>query len=329
MHSDIQVLFLHNITESNASVVNQNYSSFQRCGNSIIGIKDEDALGLTNAIPVPINNHLPRGANRWASPDVVYMNYILNHQQNLTHKYYMLCEYDCYCEGNLDVLFEKYKKYDVVAPRITYFNHNPDWQWFEPLKNKIPKEFLIGFMPATFILFNKESIIRVAEKYKEHWQDLEKSNVEARLGVISKMLNLNIASCEEFACNINWFPIHFRKNYSIYHPVKDIIDSSFFVKKPENSTKNSGRWEFGRFKEEKLQKICDLYLQRDGVISEAFHDNETYWGEDKNHLYFYNSRGNITTIFNINPYNFYTGHYYDGEYIPKINNKNYHWLRRV
>lgn len=331
MSSDITTLFLHNLTSENSEVVIQNFNSFKKHGNLIIPIKDEDSEGLKDSIAIPVNSFIPRKpkTHRWPSPDVVYINYILHNKDNLTSKYYMLSEYDCYCESNLDLLFNEYRGNDVVVPRFFNFEENPNWQWFQPVKNKIEKKFLTGFIPGTFILFSREAIIRVAEKYKELWFLLEDTNVEARLGIVSRILNLKIKVYESFNSNIDWFPIHFRKNRSIYHPVKNIVNNSLFMKSPEIDTKNYGFWEFGRFDHDhNTEKICNLYLQKDGIINHKFHSNETYWGEEGNNIFFYNSRGNITTIFNSQNNDLYIGDYYDGEYNPQLKKEKYHWIKK-
>lgn len=330
MYSDVTTLFLHNLSSENSEVVIQNFNSFKKYGNTVIPIKDEDSEGLQDSVSVPVNSFIPRkpkGYGRWTSPDVVYINYILQNKDNLTSKYYMLAEYDCYCESNLGLLFDDYKENDVVVPRFFDFKESPNWQWFDGVRGKIEEKFLTGFIPGTFILFSKEAIVKVAEKYKELWPLLESTNVEARLGIVSRILNLKIKVYENFNANVNWFPIHFKKNRSIYHPVKTIVNNNFFIKNPSSLSENYGLWEFGRFNNEK-EKICNLYLQKDGFINHQFHDNEFYWGEDGKNILFYNSRGNITTIFNNKDDNIYIGDYYNGELEPSLIKEKYHWLKR-
>lgn len=317
------VLFLHHLNENNRSLTESNFSSFSRCGNEILGLHDSDSEGLPGSVAVSVNSKIPRG-NRWTSPDSVFLNYILENKDNLSHKRYMLCEYDCYCECNIDVYCQEYLQFDVCSPHVVTKENDPGWGWF---KNIFLDCDPVGFRPATFLLFSKESIVSVAEKYLEVWEAIKNSNCEARLGSISSLLGLKIGSFSGLEYNVSWGPTKFRRNMKLYHPVKTDF-STLLVPKPKTS-EYSGAWTFGRLKD---QKISTIILERDGTIANYDNYNEVYWSEEDGKITFYSGRGGITSVFlDVNKDgSVCVGDHYDGNISGEaVLIKDYHWISKV
>lgn len=326
MNYNVQVLFLHNLTPQNEAITIQNFNSFKENNNDIISICDEDQKGLNNALYIPLNSYIPRSNhNRWPHPDIPIMNYVLINKDNLVHSHYMICEYDCYTECNINELCEPYKDYDVVVPNIVTYQKEPFWQWFQSLKNIEDKNLLIGFRPAVFILFKKEALIKLAEEYQKNWKEIHNLNVESRLGFLSQKIKLNITEFKDLKINIDWFEINFIKNNKIYHPVKKLIDQIKFIKfnKINPNSDKIGKWIFGRI--EKRQILGTIFLNHDNSIMEYENFNEKFWEEKNDELLFYNGLGKLTTQFKKIQDNIYIGDYYSN------NNKKetYHFLMRI
>jgi hypothetical protein len=336
MNSLIKTLFLHNLNDTNKEVTLQNYNSFLQNGNEIEGILDDDLQGLENSFKVPVKKKdlIPRGSRRW-NPEIVFLNYFIENKNSLTHKYYMLCEWDCYTKVNLDIFFEEYlNKYDVISPHIMTYNEDPNWQWFKNLN--FPKEKLLGFRPSVFILFSKEAALSIANFYKENWNKLENSNSEALLGTVANILNLKIKSLSEsidLYNSISWFECNFKLETSILHPVKFLIseNKNFYINSPNPNSQNAGNWIFGRTGfGNKFEKLNNLILNKNGTIENKPHFNENFWNDDENHINIYNYQGGLTTRFKKVTPNFYVGDFYNGAAIkdPRLNNKNFHFLKR-
>lgn len=328
---NVQVLFLHNLTPENEEATVQNFESFKKHGTDIIGICDSDQQGLEDAIYIPVESFIPRGERRWPNPDIPIINYILKNYKNLNHSHYMLCEYDCYTECNINKLCEPYKDYDIVAPHILKYEDEKDWQWFKPITNQVHRDKLIGFRPSVFILFKKETLLKIALIYYKFWEKIQNLNSEVRLGVISKYCNFKIAEFKDVRININWFETKFTKNNKIYHPVKRALTNEMFFESPQiniNSTK-IGKWHFGKLGDKDFYGI--VYLNSDGTISNYDHFNEKFWKEEDDKLLFYNARGGITTIFNKFNENIYHGDHYNGELFEnfKLIKKSAHILIKV
>jgi hypothetical protein len=324
--NNICVLFLHhNLNE----VVIQNFNSFNYNNNNIIALKDSDTEGLENSISIPIDNQqIPRG-DRWTSSDTVYFNYILNNQNTLKYSHYMLCEYDSYCECNLNLIFEKYFKYDLVFPKKISFFDDPNWKWFKIIENNnIEKDKLIGFRPFTFLLISREAIIKIANFYKNNWEFLENTNNEARLGIISELLNLNTSQIYNDFNNLEWFPIRFKKNFKFYHPIKKIINQDTFMKDPIPSNHNYGLWEFGEFYTNEKHSRKVLYLQSNGIINHSNHHHECFWGEEDNSTIFYDIKGSISIKFHLVDSQ-YIGDFYKMNLENTIERKNAYWIKKI
>jgi len=275
------------------------------------------------------------------------MSFILDNKNNLNYGYYLYSEWDCYCEANLDILFNKYKKNDVTVPMCISFVkenpdvlHFPDWTSFKGITDKIDHKFLRGFAPITFILFSKKSILAIAEKYKELWPLLKEIKNEARLGTVCKMLDLNIGTIKEqnwhykykYNPNVDWeTKIHFKRKSNIYHPIKNIIDDNAFIKDPNIPTNNFGLWKLYSKDRLNYKKICNIYLQKDGFINSDIDNDELfYWGEHGQDIYFYNNQGNITSIFSEHENNnIYIGCKYDGEYESKLQIARFYKLEKL
>lgn len=330
MSKSLQVLFLHNLNDANKEITLQNYNSFRNNNIDIQPIHDEDLEGLTDSFPVPLKSHIPRGSRRWSTETVLF-NYILLNQDNLIHDYYMFCEWDCYCNCDLNKFIQPYYDYDVCAPHIVFFEKEPNWQWFDGfpcnIKNKKKK---IGFRPSVFILFKKESIIYLAKAYKKLWNFFNKINSESRIATISNLLDFKIGEYKNISNNVEWFECIFKKDSEIIHPVKHLISDKYFIPLPYENTLFSGKWNFSRLNE--TSRIGNLVLNKDGTISGYDNFNEKFWSESDDTLTFYNWSGGITTIFlkdKSNP-NALVGNFYNGAIFNelKLINKNYHIIFR-
>jgi hypothetical protein len=321
---NVQVLFLHNLTPQNQEVTIQNFNSFKEKSTDILGVCDEDQKGLKNSFYIPLNSYLPRSNYRWPHPDVPIINYILINKDKLTHSHYMICEYDCFTDCNINELCEPYKNHDVTVPNIVTYEKEPSWQWFQNLKHIEDKKLLIGFRPSVFILFKKEALIKLAEEYKQNWENIQNLNVESRLGFLSKKIGLDVKEFKDLKININWFEINFIKNNKIYHPIKKPINQCKFIEfGVVNSNCNKiGKWSFGRVKDR--QTLGTICLNPDNSITEYENFNEKFWEEKNNELLFYNGFGKLTTQFTKVQDNIYIGDYYHN----KIE-KNYHFLIRI
>lgn len=317
MDYNVQVLFLHNLTSNNQEVTIQNFNSFKNHSNDILGICDADQKGLDGSFYVPLNSYIPRSNYRWAHPDIPIINYTLINQNNLTHSHYMICEYDCYTDCNINELCSTYTNYDVVAPNIVTYEKEPYWQWFQNLKHIEDKNLLIGFRPSVFILFKREALIKLATEYKNNWENIKNLNVESRLGFLSKKIGLTIAEFKDLKININWFEINFVKNNKVYHPVKKEINKYQFIEfqKINDNSNQVGQWDFGRTVEKKSLGI--VFLNKDNSITGYENFNEKFWEEKNNELLFYNLFGHLTTKFTKIRGNIYIGDYYHNGNIEK------------
>lgn len=334
MSATLQVLFLHNIDNYNEKVTLQNYNSFKEKNIDIQPIHDKDLKGLPDSFGVPLKSHIPRGSRRW-STETVLLNYILINKENLNHDYYMFCEWDCYCNCDLNKFIEPYINYDVVVPYIVNIKHEPGWMWFRDL-SFIKKQGLsnkkIGFRPSVFILFKKESIILLAEAYKKLWNLFKNLNSESRLGTICNLLNFKIGEYKNLGNSVAWFESVFRKESEIMHPVKMIISDDLYLKEPPVDSEFNGEWNFGSLKTS--NKISEVYgkivLKPNGTIGGSYDNfNEKYWNIIDNNLLFYNGKGGITTIYNKKIKNgIFVGDYYDGEILKRnrLIRKNAHFL---
>jgi hypothetical protein len=322
--ADTQVLFLHHIDRNNRQVVESNFNSFLRCGNDILGIRDEDVEGLPGSYPVTLNGKIPRGSRRWDT-DTVLLNYILEEKDRLKHKFYMFCEYDCYCECNLDIYCEPYRKFDVCSPFLVTNKNEGGWGWFENIK--LPCE-PIGLRPSVFVLFSRDAIVSIAEKYIEVWKDTQKSNSEARLGSVASLLGMKVGQFGDLVFNVSWGKTKFKRSNKLYHPVKTPFDHSQVIPDPE-SNEFAGVWEFGRKGQEKM---AVLILQTDGTIANYDQYNEIYWSSSGKEVVFYSGRGAITSKFqDVNSDGSKChGDYYDGNIDgEKVEIEGHHWIRRV
>lgn len=336
MGSKIKTLFLHNLNPANIEITKQNYNSFIFNNNDIEGILDEDLEGLENSFKVPINKpHLiPRGNRRW-NPEIVFLNYFLENENNLFHDYYLFCEWDCFTKVNLDLFFQDYiDNYDVISPHVMTYNEDPNWQWFRSLD--FPKEKLIGFRPSVFILFSKKAVLDIAYFYRNNWSKIQNSNSEALLGSVSNLLNLKIKNLSEsikLYNGISWFECSFKQENNILHPVKFLFkDNKFaYIPSPEED-EDIGEWEFGRTGyNNNFEILMNIKLNLDGTISGGLHYNETFWSKSNSNIYFYNYQGGLTTLFKKINDNFYAGDFYDGQFFSnaKLTNKNFHFLRKI
>ena len=318
MSKTLQVLFLHNITGNNKEITLQNFNSFKNHNVDIQPIHDADLMGLPESFPVPLKSFIPRGSRRW-STETVLLNYILINKNNLKHDYYMFCEWDCYCNCDLNKFIEPYFEYDVVAPHIVNASHEPGWMWFKGLSFLKKQKLIskkIGFRPSVFILFNQKSIILLAEAYKKLWNLFSSLNSESRLGTICNFLNFNITEYKNLGNSIAWFESIFEKDSQIMHPVKVIINDDLYIKKPPLKNNFDGEWYFGALHPTgKINKIYGtLNLHVNGKITGYNNFNEKYWNIKDNRLFIYNGKGGITTIFRKKiKENIYIGDYYNGE----------------
>lgn len=334
MSKSLQVLFLHNIDNVNEEVTIQNYNSFKEKNVDIQPIHDEDLKGLPDSFPVPIDSYIPRGSRRW-STETVLLNYILQNKDNLKHDFYMFCEWDCYCNCDLNKFIIPYTNYDVVAPYIVNVKHEPGWMWFRDL-SFLKKENLsnkkIGFRPSVFILFKKESLILLAEAYKKLWNLFNNLNSESRLGTICNLLNFRIGEYKNLGNSVAWFESVFRKESEIIHPVKIKISNELYLEEPPPSNSFSGEWHFGSLQSSgKISKVYgEITLNSNGTISGIYDNfNEKYWNVINKKLVIYNGKGGITTIYNKEIKNgIYVGDYHDGEILNRnrIIRKNAHFL---
>lgn len=323
--SEIQVLFLHHLNSNNKEVVESNFNSFTRCGNEIIGIRNEDQEGLPGSIPVSLKGKIPRGSSRWSSPDTVFVNYILENKSSLKHRFYMICEYDCYCECNLDIFCEPYMHFDLCAPYVVTVKNEAGWGWFKTIK--LPCD-PIGLRPSTFILFSKEALVSIAEKYIEIWDHTKDSNGEARLGSVASLLGMRIGQFKNLVFNVSWGRTKFKRNSTLYHPVKTKFDSSQSIPEP-HSEEYAGAWEFGRKDKEKMGT---LILQTDGTIANYKNYNEVYWSSNDQNINFYSGRGGLTNRFSdvSSDGRKCKGDYCDGQIDGgKILIAGCHWIRRI
>lgn len=330
MSKTLQILFLHDITKNNKEVTLQNYNSFKKYNVDIQPIHDEDLQGLPDSFPVPLKSFIPRGSRRW-STETVLLNYILINKDNLNHDYYMFCEWDCYCNCDLNKFIEPYYQYDITAPHIVDIENESRWQWFqgisyiqhEALKNK-----KLGFRPSVFLLFKKESIVTLALAYQKLWNFFSELNSEARLGTISNFLNFSIGRFENTQNGIAWYESVFRKNCPLLHPVKNILTSDYFLEEPSDPDELVGDWNFARNKNKRYEKISMLKLNPDGTISAYDHFNEKYWNIIDNNLVIYNGKGGITTVFKKVRQDLFIGNYYNGGILKRsrLISMNYHVL---
>lgn len=330
---NVQVLFLHNITPNNKEVTIQNFNSFVNNNTDILGLHDDDQEGLEGAIKVTKNgNYIPRGNVRWC-PDNVFLNYILSNKDNLNHSHYMLCEYDCYTECNINELCNQYSHYDIVAPVTLRYSEDPNWTWWNLDNSKIiDKEKLIGFRPSVFILVKKEALIKIAEFYTDFWSDLKNTNSEARLGIVSKLLDLSVGNFDpEIAVNSSWYTINFLKSNKLYHPVKELFSSMKFISlnlECENSELLNTKWSFGQTAGKR--KLGTLYFGSKGAIGGYNNFNEKFWEEKNDNLYIYNAHEKLTTLFTrVDEFNFIGGYY---DYKPSNEVKfypNVHFLKKI
>lgn len=335
MSKTLQVLFLHNINAQNKEVTIQNYNSFKNYNVDIQPIHDQDLESLSDSFPVPLKSFIPRGSRRW-STETVLLNYILINKNNLQHDYYMFCEYDCYCNCDLNEFIKPYYDYDVTAPFIVKSDEEPKWMWFDGLSYFKKQEFKskkIGFRPSVFLLFKKESLILLAEAYKKLWQFFKDLNSESRLGTICNLLNFNITEYNNLGNSVAWFESVFMKNSQIIHPVKFIINNNLFIEEPPNDSLFNGRWYFGSLKDSgQISKIYgDVTLNPDGTITGYNNFNEKFWNIKNNNLIIYNGKGGITTIFkNKIEDKILIGDLYNGEILhsSRFKKKNLHFLVR-
>jgi hypothetical protein len=321
---ETQVLFLHHLDDHNQRVVESNFESFARHGNDILGIRDEDVRGLPNSCPVSINGKIPRGSRRWAT-DVVLLNYVLDNRDRMTHNYYMFCEYDCYCECNIDSYCEPYREFDVCSPYLVTKKNEGGWGWFNSLNIKCEP---IGLRPSTFVLFSKEALIAIAEKYVDLWGLMCDSNSEARLGSVASLIGLKIGQFKDLHFRASWGPARFQRNMTLYHPVKHLVSDKTFL--PPMETLNfAGAWEFGRYGE---PKMGTLVLQADGTISGYDNYNEAYWHESGDTISIYSGRGGLTSRFKnvVVDGGVCIGDYYHGDiHEEKMHTERCHWIRRI
>lgn len=322
--SSIQVLFLHHLDHTNVEVVKSNFNSFLKSGNDIVAIRDEDQDGLPGSYPVSINGLIPRGSRRWAT-DTVLLNYILENKHNLKHNFYMFCEYDCYCECNIETYYESYLNFDICAPHIITQKDEKDWGWFKEIN--LPCS-LIGLRPSVFIVFSKKAILEIAAQYCILWDKIKNSNSEARLGSVASLLGIQIGRFKDLNFNVSWGKTKFKRNNKLYHPVKNKFSSSQIIPEPQTSN-FAGIWDMGRINE---NKFATLILQTDGTIENYKNYNEVYWSSMNNELILYSGRGAVTSKFK----NVYTdgekyyGDYYDGNIDgEKILVPNLHWIKKI
>lgn len=320
----VQVLFLHHLDGKNDRVAESNLESFRRFRNDVVCICDEDSRGLPDSVKVPLNGRLPRGS-RWASPDTVYLNYILENRDNLTHSHYMFCEYDCLCECNLEIQMDRYLSLDIYAPHVVTQDKEPDWGWFKSINMDCP---LVGLRPAVFLLFPKDAILRIADKYIETWPLIKDSNCEARLGSVASLLGINIRQFVDVNFNASWGPSRFMRNSGLYHPVKKPVEEGTFL--PRSKTCGfAGVWEFGRVGHKKMNT---LILQTDGTIQNDPNYNESYWFEKGDEILFYSGRGGLTSRFQgvKKDGSECIGDHYDGNISGEsLLSASCHWIRKV
>jgi hypothetical protein len=248
----------------------------------------------------------------------------------------MFCEYDCYCNCDLNEFIKPYYNYDVTAPFVVKSNHEPGWMWFRGLSYLKKQEFKnkkIGFRPSVFILFKKEAIILLAEAYQKLWEFFKDLNSESRLGTVCNLLNFSIKEYENLGNSVAWFESVFIKNSKIIHPIKVIINENLFLKEPPAKTPFHGRWYFGSLQDSgKISKIYgDLTLNIDGSINGYDNFNEKFWNVKDNKLVIYNGKGGITTLFkNKIKDEILIGDYYNGEILDRsrLIKNNAHFLVR-
>ena len=322
--SETQVLFLHHLDGQNDEVVKSNLESFRRCGNEVQPIHDADGRGLPDSVPVRVDGRIPRGS-RWAGTDSVFLNYVLDNPDRLRHDRYMLCEYDCRCECNVDLYCEPYLESDVVAPHVATRENDPGWGWFDSIFLDCP---LVGFRPAVFLLFSKDAVVSVAEKYTEVWDRIYGSNCEARLGSVSSLLGLKIGQFKDLYYSASWGPSRFHRNMGLYHPVKRPVSDATFLPAHKIS-KFSGIWEFGRVGHHKMGTVV---LQTDGTIANYENYNEVYWREEGDTISIYSGRGGLTSRFYDvkSDGSLCRGDYFHGDiHEDKLHTEGYHWIRKV
>lgn len=320
MSKSLQVLFLHDLNESNEKIVKQNFSSFKDRKVDIQAIHDEDLLGLEGSFPVPLNSFIPRGSRRW-STETVLLNYILINEHKLQHDYYMFCEYDCYCNCDLNKFIKPYHKYDVTAPFIVNFENEPNWMWFYNLSHIKQEDLInkkIGFRPSVFLLFKRESLIYLAQAYKKLWPFFQNVNSESRLGTLCNFLNFSIGEYKNLGNSVAWFESIFRKDSNILHPVKRLMTNEYFMDYPSsNNVFNNTTWYFARIEKNNDHKVktllAKLKLNKNGNINGYENFNEKFWNIQNNNLIFLNGKGGVTTIFKKLNDNIFIGDYYNGE----------------
>jgi hypothetical protein len=321
---ETQVLFLHHIDGRNDEVVSANLDSFRKCGNEVQPIHDADVRGLPNSIPVRVDGKIPRGS-RWAGTDSVFLNYVLDNRDRLRHERYILCEYDCHCECNVNLYCEPYRHLDVCAPFVVTKKNDPGWGWFQSLNLDCE---LVGFRPAVFLLFSREAILSVAEKYVEVWNRISGSNCEARLGSVASLLGLKIGQFKDLHFRASWGPTRFQRNMSLYHPVKIPVSENTFL--PHSETTNfAGVWEFGR---SGSPRMGILVFQTDGTILNHYNYNESYWHESGDTISIYSGRGGLTSRFKnvVGDGRVCVGDYYHGDiHEEKMHTEGHHWIRRI
>lgn len=332
MSNTLQVLFLHDINNQNKDIVIQNFESFKKYNVDIQPIHDEDLKGLPNSFPVPLKSFIPRGSRRW-STETVLLNYILINEKKLKHDYYMFCEWDCYCNCDLNNFIKNYIEYDICAPHVVSYQNEPGWHWFKSLHNVKDQIHTkkIGFRPSVFILFKKRPLIGLAKIYIKLWDYISNLNSEVRLGLISNLMKFKIGEYKNMTNSVEWYESVFQKNSEILHPVKNIINDKYFLDTPINYPSFLiGDWDFGKINPKETKFLGKIYLNENGSITNYNNFNEKFWNFKNDNLIFYNQKGGVTTIFRKKNDNFFIGDYYNGEvfFKSRLLKKSQHILYR-
>ena len=133
---------------------------------------------------------LPRfcdDAQKWRGIDATLYRWFENRTFNA--RLYLLAEYDCFCDVNLEEYYSEVMDADVAGVDFFTRQTNPQWKWFRNDEaNKLPGEdklYAAGIVPFTCTMFSHAALeIIVANVYKA---DIF---CEMRLGTIVNKLGL-------------------------------------------------------------------------------------------------------------------------------------------
>lgn len=173
---------------------------------------------------ITIMNEIKDPKLAWLSTDIGMFEWYAKHSSQHRSKRYLLVEWDCWCNCDLQQYYQKVWDCDVVGPSVRYPGRDY-WTWFRSIP-KLPedvRQFATGIVPFTGILLSDNAMKRIAaEILKPEYTEL---NSELRLATLAAFLGMEPVVNPVSNRSLTWIELNEFDPViqGLYHPVKKIF----------------------------------------------------------------------------------------------------------